>query len=266
MISSITIFVLISCQSAAFQPSSLMINEVKVGRQHISTTILNGASEEQMDFSSPSLLTAKLTKQEQILQEALNIQPESKTERNDRQSQSRQLQQTEQRQTKRRNIFIAMLSFLAAVTTYAYQFTHPITDVQLLYTMSQSSSPLTEIGHNGKPTVIDFWAPWCDNCKRSATTLSAIEKEYGDSVNFIMVNGDEANNWPLIERFRVDSIPHMALVNKDGYVETALIGPVPKSVLEADLNFLVENEKKTELPFSMFDAFQGNDEMRKVSF
>ena len=50
-----------------------------------------------------------------------------------------------------------------------------------------------------------------------------------------MINGDEAQAWPYIEAFRVDAIPHLALVSKEGDVETALIGPIPKSVLEADL-------------------------------
>lgn len=128
---------------------------------------------------------------------------------------------------------------------------------------------------------MDFWAPWCENCKRSASTLSAIEKEYGDSVNFVMVNGDEAQNWELIERFRVDAIPHLALISKEGDVETALIGPIPRSVLKADIDVLLEEDPNSEnrdiegeksvslrdkIPYKMFDAFQGNENMRKISF
>lgn len=148
-------------------------------------------------FSSPvedddkSVSTPKLTKQEEILQNALNIQPESIEEKSQRLAQAQQIEE-EQTKKKSSNILIALLSFSAAILNYLYQYTHPVTDVQLLFAMSQSSAPLTEIGTNGKPTVVDFWAPWCENCKRSASTLAAIEKEYGDSVNFVMVNGDEA--------------------------------------------------------------------------
>ena len=228
----------------------------------------------------------KLSKQEQILQEVLNIQPETSKEKSDR-IERKKSQEVQQKQSKTNNLLIALLSFTAAIGNYMYQYTHPVTDVQLLFSMSQNSCPLTEIGHNGKPTVVDFWAPWCENCKRSAPTLAAIEKEYGDSVNFVMVNGDEAKNWELIERFRVDAIPHLALINKEGLVETALIGPIPRSVLRADLDFLVnenptsanddmkadEDTKQTEryikrdvLPYVMFDAFSGNEDMRKVNF
>lgn len=83
-------------------------------------------------------------------------------------------------------------------------------------------------------------------------------------------------NWELIERFRVDAIPHLALVSKEGFVETALIGPIPKTVLRADIDVLLEGQMNTEskendalkdkIPYKMFDAFQGSENMRKVSF
>ena len=69
-----------------------------------------------------------------------------------------------------------------------------------------------------------------------APTLVQVEEEYKDKVNFVMVNGDARDAWPLIEAFGVDAIPHMALVSSEGDVETALIGPIPKRILEADLD------------------------------
>merc|ERR1712238_243900 len=93
-------------------------------------------------------------------------------------------------------------------------------------------------------TVVDFWAPWCVNCKTSAPTLAALEAEYKSQVNFILVNGDLDENWGLIEKFGVDAIPHLALVDSDGTVETALIGPIPKSILRADLDVLLSNAQK----------------------
>jgi hypothetical protein len=55
---------------------------------------------------------------------------------------------------------VAILSVVAAVINYAWQWTHPVTPIQLLFTMQQSSSPITVIGNTDKPTVVDFWAPW----------------------------------------------------------------------------------------------------------
>lgn len=129
----------------------------------------------------------------------------------------------------------------------------------------------------------------------AAPTLLKLEEEYKDQVNFVMINGDRPEAWPLIERFGVDAIPHMALISAEGDVETALIGPIPKRVLEADLNVLIANanananaanqqqqnsvssssseveaepqqSQKQELPFKMLDAFANHEELRRIKF
>lgn len=172
---------------------------------------------------------------------------------------------------KTRNTVTAIVAVLVAVLNYGWQYTHPITSLQLLSEMQSSSQPLSIIGTNNKPTVVDFWAPWCENCKLAAPTLKNVELEYSDRVNFCMVNGDEGSAWPYIEAFGVDAIPHLALVNAEGDVETALIGPIPKSVLQADLDVLIENsatplESQQALPYRMLDVFRDRPEKRRVHF
>ena len=177
------------------------------------------------------------------------------------------------KKNKLRNIVIAVSSFAFAIANYCWQLTHPITAVSILVEMENKSAPLTSIGNNGKPTVIDFWAPWCSNCKVAAPTLQAVEKQYGDSVNFIMVNGDDGKNWPLIQLFGVDAIPHLALLSDEGDVETALIGPMSRNVLRADIDALLTKKENCEatpvchedLPFKMYDAFS-NRESRRINF
>jgi thiol-disulfide isomerase/thioredoxin len=170
---------------------------------------------------------------------------------------------------KRNNTIVALLSITLAFCNYFWQWTHPISAIQLLYTMEKSSAPITAIANNGKPTVVDFWAPWCENCKQMAPTLYQVEQEFSDSVNFIMVNGDAPEAWPLIDLFGVDAIPHLALVEADGTVDTALIGPVPKSWLEKDLQVMLENSKlqqnnRAALPYQMLDTFANRPEERRI--
>jgi thiol-disulfide isomerase/thioredoxin len=178
-----------------------------------------------------------------------------------------------------RNIVVAIASFAVAIFNYGWQFTHPVTAVEILASMEKQSASLTAIGNNNKPTVIDFWAPWCENCKVAAPTLQAVEQEYGDRVNFIMVNGDDGKNWPLIQLFGVDAIPHLALLSGEGDVETALIGPISRNVLKADIDALLnkkgdcEVEKEVvqlchdDLPYKMFDAFGNRPaDARRINF
>jgi thioredoxin-like negative regulator of GroEL len=97
-----------------------------------------------------------------------------------------------------------------------------------------------------------------------APTLYQIEGQYKDRVNFVMVNGDNIEqNWPLIEALGVDAIPHIALLEADGTVDTALIGRIPKQWLIDDLDVLIENastkrlqpSSRLALPHQMLDVF-----------
>jgi len=65
---------------------------------------------------------------------------------------------------RRRNVVVAIASVAAALLNYLWQFTHPVSPVQLLVGMQESSSPVSVIGVNGKPTVVDFWAPVSVSC------------------------------------------------------------------------------------------------------
>jgi thioredoxin-like negative regulator of GroEL len=176
------------------------------------------------------------------------------------------------------------VSVLLAVLNYGYQFySSPANNpAQLLAQMQASSSDLSIIGTNGRPTLVDFWAPWCENCRMEAATLRQVRDEYAGRVNFVMVNGDDPSPraWLAIDAFGVDAVPHMALVNPEGEVETALIGIIPRHVIEADLDTLLQSSSnsgtadatsrsaspKVPLPYTMLDAFASRPEKRKLHF
>lgn len=103
-----------------------------------------------------------LTPQERILKEALGIEPETPAEKEkriaDRLAKAQKLQNE-----KRRNLAVAITSFTAACMSYFWQYTHPVTSLSLLADMQRKSDDITLIGKNGKPTVVDFWAPVSSN-------------------------------------------------------------------------------------------------------
>jgi len=100
-----------------------------------------------------------------------------------------------------------------------------------------------------------------------------VEQTYSSSVNFVMINADAPDAWPLIEAFGVDAIPHLALVEADGTVDTALIGLIPKQFIVQDLDVLIDNAKRSSssssisrqpLPFQMLDVFAGRPDQRRI--
>lgn len=47
--------------------------------------------------------------------------------------------------------------------------------------------PLAQELH-GKPVVVDVFATWCAGCKNIEGTLSQLRRDYGDTVNFIVLD------------------------------------------------------------------------------
>lgn len=247
----------VSVHSFVTSPSIRICHAIfKEDSLHSSQLHLASSNEEQM------------TAQERILREAGLWEEEN--EDNESKEASTKYFEKERDDQKNRNILVAFISAFLAISNFFWQYSHPVTDVQILASMQEKSAPISSIGTNGKPTVVDFWAPWCENCKASAPTLSKVEEEYNGKVNFVMINADQGNPWPFIEAFGVDAIPHLALVDSEGDVMTALIGPTPKSVLEADLDVLLRNSKqsdsKEDLPYVMLDVFKNAPERRRVHF
>lgn len=77
----------------------------------------------------------------------------------------------------------------------------------------------------------------------------------------------------LVEKFRVDGIPHIAFLTNQASVQTALVGAVPEEVLQQQINALAKVTKSNssnnfisnhiyqgdQLPFQGFDAFEGRE-------
>ena len=88
-----------------------------------------------------------------------------------------------------------------------------------------------EVLEADKPTLVDFWAPWCGPCRMVAPLLEEIAGERSD-LNIVKLNVDE--NQQTASQFGVLSIPTLILF-KHGAPAATVVGAMPKKRLEAQL-------------------------------
>jgi thioredoxin-like negative regulator of GroEL len=75
-----------------------------------------------------------------------------------------------------------------------------------------------------KPTVIDFYASWANPCKLLKPSLEKAKAQYGERVNFLMVNVDDPNSDDIVEKYDVSPVPTLVFLKPDGEVATYSIG------------------------------------------
>jgi thioredoxin 1 len=90
----------------------------------------------------------------------------------------------------------------------------------------------SEVLKSDVPTLVDFWAIWCGPCKQIAPTVEILAQEYKGRVKVAKMDVDHHQITP--QQYGVRSIPTL-LIFKGGKVVSQLVGAMPRSKLEAEL-------------------------------
>ncbi len=141
--------------------------------------------------------------------------------------------------TRIRNFLIALVAIALGVTLFLGLQTE--TGSGSLEAQAETSIPLEVALNNGKPTLMEFYANWCTSCQAMAEDLGEIKQQYGDSVNFVMLNVDNTKWLPEILKYRVDGIPHFVFLGQQGQAIAQTIGEQPRPIMEANLQALITN-------------------------
>lgn len=119
----------------------------------------------------------------------------------------------------------------------------------------------------GRPLVVNFWATWCPPCKSEMPHFEALYKEYGDRVEFMMIDltdgtrdteesvkqfiSDNGYSFPVYldsdmdaaMAYSIQSIPTTIFFDGEGNIVEYKVGAISESQLEGMLIKMTEGTK-----------------------
>ena len=114
----------------------------------------------------------------------------------------------------------------------------------------------------GTPIVLNFWASWCGPCRTELPDFNKLYTEYGDKVEFVMVNEDSpgtesdvlsflAENGYILpvyfdtdyegqQAYNVTGIPVSYFIDAEGRIVTSHIGMISEDALRDNIDLIVD--------------------------
>ncbi len=136
-----------------------------------------------------------------------------------------------------RNLVVAIAAVVLAAAMFLGLRTQASTPS--LTELAASAVPYEMAQTNGKPTLLEFYANWCTTCQAMAGDMAELRENYGDRVNFVMLNIDN-NKWlPEMLAYRVEGIPLFVYLGAAANPITTAIGEQPRQILSDNLDALI---------------------------
>ena len=99
---------------------------------------------------------------------------------------------------------------------------------------------------NGRPTVFEFYADWCEACKEMAPDMIKAKEQTSNQLDVVLLNVDNARWDDLINKYEVNGIPQLTFFDNKGELKGVSLGVRKYVELNEIFLALINN---SELPY-----------------
>jgi len=145
---------------------------------------------------------------------------------------------------RERMVLAAVAALLAVLLIWLRGGLHPAAPLERL---ARQSPDLTTALTDARPTLVEFYADWCEACRAMAPAMEAIEQRRRGSLDVVLLNVDNPRWQPEVERYAVNGIPQLELFDASGHSVGRSIGARRPEELEALTTALVEGRPLPQL-------------------
>lgn len=95
---------------------------------------------------------------------------------------------------------------------------------------------------DGRPTLVEFYADWCEACRSMAPAMERIERQQHGRMDVVLLNVDNPRWQPELERYDVNGIPQLEFFDAAGTPVGRSLGARSGPELEALTTALVDGQ------------------------
>lgn len=131
---------------------------------------------------------------------------------------------------RERLVLAAIALVLAAVLLLLRGGLHPQAPLEKL---ARQSLDLPVALANGRPTLVEFYADWCEACRAMAPAMEQLEQRQHGRLDVVLLNVDNPRWQPEIDRYDVNGIPQLEFFNGAGEAVGRAVGARSAAELQA---------------------------------
>ncbi|MEB3322094.1 MAG: thioredoxin domain-containing protein [Synechococcaceae cyanobacterium] len=146
---------------------------------------------------------------------------------------------------RERMVLAAVATVLALALLWLRGGLHPEAPLQRL---ARRSPELAVALANGRPTLVEFYADWCEACRAMAPAMETLERRHEGMLDVVLLNVDNPRWQGELERYEVSGIPQLELFDASGRPVGRSLGARSGPDLEALVGALLRGEPLPDLP------------------